>query len=280
MNSLRFLYLALLGIIAGLLGGEGLYDLSGFLLPSIFMGIGVGIDVFIATIVKYRDRSLSWKSWTIPVVITHISFPAFGYFLFWSLSTSLPIAKIVLGITGFVLVSLFTYEVLCESTGIKPKFGISAWISGLLNLKEKDSRTFITVLVVSWDALWSGPAKAAQASVGGWSNTEVVLSFLVAGAVVAIVAELALFLAFFLRKREFKNPISLSRYNIIGKYLELSVIGGFGVLSLWQSFSDNANLYLSMIVSGTIIAIIFFKLHTSLWKSQLKESRTAVSQKC
>lgn len=279
MNSLRLLYLALLGIIASTLGTEGSYNLSGFLLPSIFMGVGVGIDVFIATIVKYRDRTLSWKSWTIPVVITHITFPAFGYFLFWSLSNSLPVAKIALGIIGFVLVSLFLYEVVCESAGLKPKFGISTWISGLFNLKEKNSRTFITVLVVSWDALWSGPAKAAQASVGGWSNTEVLLSFLVAGAVVALIAELALFLAFFLRKKEFKNPISLSRYNLFGKYLELSVIGGFGVLSLWQSFSATANIYLSILISTLFMTIIFSMLFKQISLRQLKEARAAVKQK-
>lgn len=279
MNSLRLLYLALLGIIASTLGTEGSNNLSGFLLPSIFMGVGVGIDVFIATIVKYRDRTLSWKSWTIPVVITHITFPAFGYFLFWSLSNSLPVAKIALGIIGFVLVSLFLYEVVCESAGLKPKFGISTWISGLFNLKEKNSRTFITVLVVSWDALWSGPAKAAQASVGGWSNTEVLLSFLVAGAVVALIAELALFLAFFLRKKEFKNPISLSRYNLFGKYLELSVIGGFGVLSLWQSFSATANIYLSILISALFMTIIFSMLFKQISLRQLKEARAAVKQK-
>jgi len=279
VNSLRLLYLALLGIIASTLGTEGSNNLSGFLLPSIFMGVGVGIDVFIATIVKYRDRTLSWKSWTIPVVITHITFPAFGYFLFWSLSNSLPVAKIALGIIGFVLVSLFLYEVVCESAGLKPKFGISTWISGLFNLKEKNSRTFITVLVVSWDALWSGPAKAAQASVGGWSNTEVLLSFLVAGAVVALIAELALFLAFFLRKKEFKNPISLSRYNLFGKYLELSVIGGFGVLSLWQSFSATANIYLSILISALFMTIIFSMLFKQISLRQLKEARAAVKQK-
>ncbi len=124
------------------------------------------MDVFIATLAKYRDQTLSWKTWTIPVVFTHVSFPALGYFMFWALSSSLPVAQMILGLIGFVLVILFIYEVVCESAGTKPVFGISDWIGRKFGFREEDSRLFITILAVSWDALWSGPAKAAQATAG------------------------------------------------------------------------------------------------------------------
>ncbi len=279
MNYVRVLYLALIAYVATLFGDAGDIGITGFLIPSILMGIGVGIDVFIATLVKYRDTNMSWKNWTIPVVITHITFPAFGYFMFWSLSTSVPVAQFTLGIIGFVLVTLFIYEVICESAGLKPIFGISSWIGSFFGFRENDSRLFITVLVVSWDALWSGPAKAAQASAGAWSNFEVGLSFAIAGLVVAIVAEVALFLAHYLRTKNFKNPISMSRFNIVGKYIELSVIGGFGVLSLWNSFSNEANLYQSIIISSLILLIIFIIILQPLWNRQIKEARTALKSK-
>jgi hypothetical protein len=276
MNTIRLAYLAVIAYLSTFFGEGAALGVSGFLVPSILMGIGVGIDVFIATLVKYRDRALSWKTWTIPVVITHVSFPAIGYFMFWALSTSLPIAQAILGVTGFILVILFLYEVICESAGFEPKFGISAWIGSKFGFAENDTRLFITVLVVSWDALWSGPAKAAQANAGNWDSGEVVLSFVIAGLVVAIIAELALMLAFLLRKRNFKNPISISKFTIFGKYLEMSVIGGFGVLSLWNSFSASADLYYSIVISAGVMLIIFSLILGSLWRVQIREARAAV----
>jgi hypothetical protein len=105
-----------------------------FLIPSILMGLGVAIDVFIATVVKFKDESLSWKSWTLPVTITHIAFPAAGYFLFYNLASTFPFAQTVLGIIGFVLVALFVYEVVCEATGLTPIFGISKTIGKCFRL--------------------------------------------------------------------------------------------------------------------------------------------------
>lgn len=275
MNSIRVLYLTLLGFFASFFGDAAAVGITGFLIPSILMGLGVGVDVFIATLAKYRDKTLSWKTWTIPVVITHVSFPAIGYFMFWALSASLPVAQALLGLVGFILVTLFVYEVICESAGTEPIFGISDWIGKKFGFKEEDSRLYITVLAVSWDALWSGPAKAAQATAGGWSSSEVVFSFLIAGLVVAIVAELALFLAYFLRNRDFKNPVSVTRFTIIGKYLELSVIGGFGVLSFWHGFSSSANLYHSIAISGFIILAIFIFIKQRLWRQQMREARVS-----
>jgi hypothetical protein len=152
-------------------------------------------------------------------------------------------------------------------------FGISAWIGRKFGFKQEDSRLLITILAVSWDALWSGPAKAAQATAGAWSNSEVVLSFVIAGLVVAVVAELALFLAYFLRQRNFKNPISVTKFTIFGKYLELSVIGGFGVLSFWHGFSSSADLYHSILISSFIMLIVFILIKQRLWRQQIREAR-------
>jgi hypothetical protein len=273
MNTFRVFYLALIGFFASFLGDAVAIGITGFLIPSILMGLGVGVDVFLATLAKYRDQTLSWKTWTIPVVFTHISFPALGYFMFWALSASLPVAQMILGLIGFALVTLFIYEVICESAGTEPVFGISDWIGQKFGFKAEDSRLLITILAVSWDALWSGPAKAAQATSGGWSTSEVLFSFFIAGLVVAVVAEIALFLAYFLRRRNFKNPVSITRFTIFGKYLELSVIGGFGVLSFWHGFSNEANLYSSIVISALVMLAIFIFIKQKLWRQQIREAR-------
>lgn len=246
---------------------------TSFLLPSILMGLGVAIDVFIATIVKFKDETLSWKSWTLPVTITHIAFPAVGYFLFWNLASALPFAQTVLGIIGFTLVALFVYEVLCEATGFTPLFGISNTIGSLFSFGKHEAQLFITVLAVSWDALWSGPAKAAQASAGDWNTYQVILSFAIAGLVVALMAEVALTLAKYLRKKRFSNPYTLARFNIIGKFFELSVIGGFGILSLWHTLSHTATLYQSISLAALLLIIIFMIIRQPLKATQLKEAK-------
>lgn len=247
-----------------------------FLIPSILMGLGVAIDVFIATIVKFKDATLSWKSWTLPVTITHVVFPAFGYFLFWNLSTSLPFAHTALGIIGFILVTLFVYETLCEAAGFTPIFGLSATIGSIFNFGEYDAKLFLSVLAVSWDALWSGPAKAAQASAGNWNDYQVILSFAIAGIVVALMAELALTLTKRLRRQQFDNPYTLARNNIIGKYFELSVIGGFGILSLWNALSTEATLYQSISLAALILIIVFIFIRKPLKATQLEEAKAAM----
>ncbi len=101
---------------------------------------------------------------------------------------------------------------------------------------------------------------------------------MIAGLVVAVVAELALFLAYFLRKRNFKNPVSVTRFTILGKYLELSVIGGFGVLSFWHGFSSAANLYYSILVSSFLMLIIFLFIKQRLWRQQIREARACAKR--
>ena len=263
MEIIRVAYLAILVILGGVFEEGASISVETFLIPSILMGLGVAIDVALATLAKFQDYSLSWKNWTFPVTLTHTFFPAFGYFLFWSLDEALPALHALLGITGFILVAAFVYEVLCESVGTKPKFGISAWIGEKIGLAEGDARTFVAVLAVSWDALWSGPAKAAQAAAGDWSGFEVVLSFIIAGVVVALIAEAALTLTRYLRKQNFENSHALGNYIVLGKYFELSVIGGFGVLALWNAFSPAADLYASISIAAILLLFFFiakFKL--------------------
>lgn len=247
-----------------------------FLLPCILMGIGIAIDVTIATTAKFRDTDLSWKTWTVPITLTHVCFPAIGYYLFWGVAQMYPQAELALGIVGFALVALFLYEVVCESAGYEPVFGISDFVSRMFGLEESDSRRFIAILAVSWDALWSGPAKAAQATAGGWSDQEVFVSFFIAGITVALIAQMALGIAFLLRKVRFHNIVAMARFNLVAKWVELSVIGGFGVLSLWHGIYGGGNLYGSIVIAGALLAVLFILLSTRLMVNEMADARDAI----
>ena len=251
-------------------------DISNFLFPCILMGAGIAIDVTIATLTKFKDHGLTFKTWTLPITATHVMFPATGYYLFWWLAEVLPALELLLGVIGFALVALFVYEALCDWIGCEPFFGISGFISGVAGLKEDDTRRFIAILAVSWDALWSGPAKSAQAVAGMWTTGEVIVSFFVAGITVTVIAQLALLGAFWLRRKRFANSVAMARFNFRGKLMELSVIGGFGALSLWQGLTGEGNLYWSIAIAFGLLAVVFFWFRKELMENELAGATEAI----
>lgn len=264
VNLFRLLYLGFIAFLSTSLEEGAGFGIGVFLIPSILMGAGIAIDVLVTTLAKFQDDRISWHNWTVPITLTHTLFPAFGYFLFWSLDDAFPFAHTFLGLAGFILVALYVYEVLCEAIGKKPVFGISAWISKKFGVATANASAFVAVLAVSWDALWSGPARAAQAAAGGWSGIEVFVSFIIAGVVVAIVAEIALSITRYLRARNYSNYATLTNFSILGTYLELSVIGGFGILSLWNAFSDDADLYASISITAMLLLFFFIPKYKTM----------------
>lgn len=249
----------------------------GVLLASALMGVGIAIDVMLATVSKFRDDELSFRNWTLPIMATHIGFPAFGYYGFWGLSQAFPWLTPVFGGIGAIFVALFIYEVFSEWIGHEPVFGISAFIGNFFGFEEDDARRFVAIMAVSWDALWSGPAKAAQALDGNWSTAEVGISFLIAGLVVAIAAQGSLWLALKLREMKFENANKMAGFIFRGKWLETSVISGFGVLSLSQGFSWNLNLWSAIAIAAVIMTALFATFSKQLRASSLKEAEEAIA---
>jgi hypothetical protein len=182
----------------------------------------------------------------------------------------------ILGSIGFVLVAFFIYEVICKSAGMKPIFGISAWLSSLINLNENDTRRIITILAVSWDALWCGPANAAQIKAGHWNNFEVFGSFIIVGLVVAMVAQVALISAFLLKEKKFSDVKQMVRWGFNGKIVELSVIGGFGVLSLLSGFGISENIWLSILIAGSIVYSWFQVLKMNILTAEIQAAENMV----
>ena len=220
--------------------------LQDFLIPSILMGLGIAVDVAIATVVRFRDAAMTFRTWTAPVAIAHILLPAAGYYLWWILGTAAPALGLPLGLLAFALIFAFLFETFCEWIGVEAPFSLSKFATRALTgapespemaIRHGHWTATMAVLAVSMDALWSGPAKAAQVYSGGWDTPQVLLSFVVAGLVVAVVAEAALILAKLLRRIELADTGTMAAALVLAKFAEIAVLGGFGFLALWNGLS-------------------------------------------
>ena len=251
------------------------FGFTHFWVPCVLMGFGIAIDVILATISQFRNKALSAKSWSLPITGTHILFPAIGYYGFWAIHKSYPAAGFALGLTGFILVALLVYEVFCEAADIEPKFALSQWFSKRAGLKPDDARAVIAVLAVSWDALWSGPSISAQTA--NWSTSEVMWSFLVAGLVVFVIAQCSLLVALKLRTMQFHNVTAMGRFIFWGKYAGLSVIGGFGVLSLWSGITHAGNIYVSILIAAFVLSVFFLRYKKEISQTEKGEAQAAIS---
>ena len=240
------------------------------------MGIGIAIDVMLATVAKFRDSDLSLRNWTLPIAVTHIVFPALGYYGFWLLGQAFLWLSPILGVVGGALVSLFIYEIVASWIGHRPIFAISAWFGDLCGLKEGDARRIMAIMAVSWDALWSGPAKAAQATAGDWTGLEVGWSFAVAGVVVAIAAQLSLGLALWLREQSFEDVRRMADLMLLGMFAEVAVIGGFGVLSFLQGTGISGSIYHAVFAAAVIMGFVFLGFFGRIREFAIGEAEEAI----
>lgn len=246
-----------------------------FFVASGLMGLGIAIDVAIATISRFRDPTMGFRNWTLPVAIAHILLPAFGYYGWWFLGQQFHALALILGLLAFAMIAVFIYEATCEWINSEPLVSlepITDW-----SFKHFGSETkgrLVMVLAVSMDALWSGPAKAAQAESGQWSSFEVLISFFIAGSVVALVAELSLLVAFVLRRASFNNTNQLAHFLVGGKFLEVTILFAFGLLSLWNAFAvwiGLGTLDKCILASAVFMLIIWIVYWKRLIREQLSE---------
>ncbi|MEP6341016.1 hypothetical protein, partial [Parasphingorhabdus sp.] len=253
-------------------------QMQNFLFPSILMGLGIAIDVAIATVARFRDNTMTFKSWTLPVALTHILLPAFGYYGWWFLGQQFEGLGLILGLLAFAMIAVFVYEAICEWIGAKPIVSLEPLTNWIFRNADQQSRgRFVMIMAVSMDALWSGPAKAAQAASGQWSPFEVFVSFFIAGVVVAVVAQVSLLAAFALRRSSFSNNHHLAIYLVGGKYFEATILFAFGLLSLWNAFAlwvGLGTLADCIIASGGLMLIVWWVFRRRLMREQVKELQT------
>jgi hypothetical protein len=177
---------------------------------------------------------------------THIAFPMIGYYGFAFLYDSLPAISLYLGIFAALCVAVFLF------------IEFRQWLSGE---EEGVDIGWLAVAAVSWDALWSGPAKSAQAI--GWNFWEIIASFLLVGCTVAIVGYLALLGAVMLNRRWRGGNLDiarLARREVVACWIEFSVIGYFGILALTRYVIGSDYHWPVVLLVTALVSLIPFAL--------------------
>lgn len=182
-----------------------------FYTACLLMGLGIGADVLLATLTRSQHLSLvsAASFWIVGVTATHTLFPALGYAMTYYSVSTLPVVTPIIGLVAFALIAHFL---------------VSEWLQQETESHSQHLVTLGLILAVSWDALWSGPAKSAQVS--DWSPLAVIASFFVVGFVVNVCAFIGLLAG---RKMNGSLP---NEYQAFVLWLQYSVIGYFAWLAL------------------------------------------------
>jgi len=211
------------------------------------MGLGIGIDVAIATFMQapVLSNKKSIMVWVVGVSITHTVFPMFGYLLTYFSVQTLPVVTPLIGLLAFSLVSIFLIDEL----------------KSLMQAQETSHSPYISlalILAVSWDALWSGPAKSAQ--VVGWSDWMIWLSFILVGAVVTLFCLSSLYLAKKLCALSHFSSGSFSvKFLDVSRWVQYSVINYFGMLALLRYTFDSHVHWVYILLMSFIFMWIVLK---------------------
>lgn len=219
-------------------------------LACLLMGFAIGIDVALATFLRANTmvRTSTIIIWIMGVTMTHTLFPLFGYLLAYVGIIKLPVLTPIIGLVAFLFIAYFISQELVD--------------------KENESnQIFVTlglILAVSWDALWSGPAKSAQ--VVGWPELWVWLSFIIVGLVVMSCACISYILARYLARNSVANKIFTSIINILkrlsptvnlSQWLQISIVSYFGFLALLRyTLSIDVTEWKLLLFSSVVMAML------------------------
>ncbi len=210
-----------------------------FTFACLLMGLGIGTDVALATVARAAQlKSMQTIiTWVIGVSLTHTLFPMLGYLMTYFSVQVLPFLTPIVGIIAATCIFWFLHN---ELLSLKQ----SGNISDSPNDNQRLLMSLGLILAVSWDALWSGPAKSAQ--VIGWPELLVWVSFILVGIAVSL---LAMSSVIFSRVLE---PIILKSHKVhLGLlWLQYSVIAYFGYLAILR-YTLNIDLpwYVVMLLS-------------------------------
>lgn len=190
-----------------------------FIAACVVMGLGIGTDVALATMLRAKQLMSVRKAlfWIMGVSLTHTLFPMIGYLLTYFSIQLAPMVTPLVGLLAFLCIAHFLWHELKE---VNQPNG---------NDESRQLMVSLTlILAVSWDALWSGPAKSAQ--VVDWSTAMIWGSFVLVGVMVLVTAVTSWLLGGWLLKRQQRIDIPLA--TPIALWLQYSIIGYFGLLAL------------------------------------------------
>ena len=232
-----------------------------FITSCLIMGLGIGIDVAIATFVRASAMTNKHTAikWVVGVSATHTLFPMIGYLLTYFSLQVMPIITPIIGMLAFSLIVFFLFE---EMKNINQP-------------SESDRGSFIgwvLILAVSWDALWSGPAKSAQVS--AWPDWIVYCSFLLVGVFVTMFCLFSLYLGKRMFQKKNINSWQSQKYLNFGQWVQYSVIAYFGLLALVRyTFSSSMH-------AGFILLFSFAFIYWTLRVLRREKTYRSTAQEC
>lgn len=217
-----------------------------YMLACLMMGAAIGMDVALITAL-YSNKlkcSKTRTKWVTGVVGTHTILPMIGYILSFYGIKWIPWLAPLLGIIAVGFIALYLYqEILADADD--PHNHIVATISWSL------------IIAVSWDALWSGPAKSAQ--VIDWQSVFVWTSFIVVGFVVYIFTLAGLKVGNKLSSQQANTPFSWL-------WLQYSAIAYFGLLALTRyTFAVELPSWCIFMMSLILIRLVLLKQKPLRW---------------
>ena len=121
--------------------------------------------------------------------------------------------------------------------------------------------SFAIILAVSWDALWSGPAKSAQ--VVGWSDWMIWLSFLWVGFIVSLLCVLSCILSH--RLQPFIQKFPVVQACLI--WTQYTVIGYFGLLAFSRYTLQIIDFEVGLFVMSGVLVWLMRRLNRQSWQS-------------
>ena len=222
-----------------------------FLLACTLMGLGIGADVTIATMLRGAQLNSVNKAcfWLVGVTLTHTLFPMIGYLLTYFSIQSLPFLTPAVGLLAFSLIAYFLWTEFLNLKAQKKASGCETFYEN----SSQSALSFALILAVSWDALWSGPAKSAQ--VMGWSEGYIFSSFIFVGFVVALCALAGLYVS----KKLSPLKLASGKYLVLGQWLQYSVIGYFALLALLRyTLSLEIEAWQVLLISCLLVATVIF----------------------
>lgn len=230
------------------------FALFDFIIASLLMGLGIGADVAVATVARAGQLSTVRVAviWVVGVSLTHTLFPMLGYLLTYFSIQMQPGLEPVIGLMAFGCIFVYLKNELIELSRPKqPSQGRQLMV------------TLGLILAVSWDALWSGPAKSAQ--VIGWPELFVWGSFLVVGAFVSLLAIVSL--TFGIKVKQSLQQTRLSQW--FAHWVQYSVIGYFGLLALLR-YTLAVNIYWWQVLILSSVFILFAMVKVNLGTANLR----------
>ena len=214
-----------------------------FIFACLLMGLAIGLDVAIVTALYSKQFSVKAVKvrWVVGVTATHTLFPMFGYMLSYFGLKWLPSISPMIGLIAFVFIAYFLYQELQDyHEGDEASFTHKA-ISWAL------------IIAVSWDALWSGPAKSAQ--IINWPESLVWLSFFVVGGLVLLSSQIGLWLGRYLIASQKDLKVNRGWH-----WLQYSTIAYFGLLALFR-YTFNSQIHdgaIFMLAATLVGSYVFY----------------------